>query len=74
MPSFFPKPSTSSPRIYAYSDNHQQYAGLLKIGFTTKTVSERIKQQYVCHECGDLVPKNQSYCSRNCYEASLIKT
>ncbi len=46
MSSFFPQPSNSNPKIYAYSDSHEQYKGLLKIGYTTLTVGERIKQQY----------------------------
>jgi hypothetical protein len=44
--SFFPPAPTVNPRIYAYSDSHAQYAGLLKIGYTTLTVQERVKQQY----------------------------
>lgn len=44
--SFFPSAPTINPRIYAYSDSHEQYAGLLKIGYTTLTVQERVKQQY----------------------------
>jgi len=43
---FFPQPTSANPRIYAYSDSHQQYFGLLKIGFTTQMVEERVKQQY----------------------------
>ena len=36
-----------NPKIYAYSDSHPQYAGLLKIGYTSrKTVQERVKEQY----------------------------
>lgn len=42
----FPSAPTVNPRIYAYSDSHEQYAGLLKIGYTTLTVQERVKQQY----------------------------
>ena len=43
---FFPNYSISNPRIYAYSDSHQQFKNLLKIGYTTKSVEERVKQQY----------------------------
>lgn len=33
-----------NPKIYAYSDSHPQYEGLLKIGYTSrKTVQERVK-------------------------------
>ena len=36
-----------NPKIYAYSDSHPQYEGLLKIGYTSrKTVQERVKEQY----------------------------
>jgi hypothetical protein len=44
--SLFPSAPKVNPRIYAYSDSHAQYAGLLKIGYTTLTVQERVKQQY----------------------------
>ena len=43
---FFPNVITFNPRIYAYSDSHEQYKGLLKVGYTTKSVEHRIKQQY----------------------------
>ena len=46
MLDFFKEPKKLSPRIYAYSDSHEQYLGLLKIGSTTHTVEERVKQQY----------------------------
>ena len=42
----FPDNSSSNPLIYAYCDSHPQYEGLLKIGYTTKSAEERIKQQY----------------------------
>tara|TARA_B100000242_G_C43051466_1_gene491256 strand:+ start:940 stop:3432 length:2493 start_codon:yes stop_codon:yes gene_type:complete len=42
----FPENSSSNPLIYAYCDSHPQYEGLLKIGYTTKSAEERIKQQY----------------------------
>ena len=31
-----------NPRIYAYRDNNPEYIGILKIGYTTQEVSERI--------------------------------
>ncbi len=43
---FFPNIKEVNPRIYAYSDSHEQYQGLLKIGYTTKSVKERVRQQY----------------------------
>lgn len=32
---FFPPRPASRPTIYAYEDTHPQYAGLLKVGYTT---------------------------------------
>ena len=43
---FFPQRSNSRPMIYAYEDTNPQYRGLLKIGYTTIDVEERVKQQY----------------------------
>ena len=43
---FFPAAKSLNPRIYAYSDSHQQYSGLLKVGYTTQTVEARVRQQY----------------------------
>ena len=43
---FFPERKIFSPKIYAYSDSHEQYKNLLKIGYTTQNVIERVKQQY----------------------------
>lgn len=43
---FFPQRSTATPKIYAYEDTHPQYQGLLKIGYTTVDVRERVAQQY----------------------------
>ncbi len=43
---FFPSRPKVEPKIYAYEDTHPQYAGLLKIGYTTKSVQERVAQQY----------------------------
>src|SRR5690554_339357 len=43
---FFPPRPASSPMIYAYEDTHPQYAGLLKVGYTTKDVRARVAQQY----------------------------
>ena len=42
----FPSRAVVNPRVYAYSDSHEQYRGLLKIGYTTLKVEERVKQQY----------------------------
>jgi hypothetical protein len=43
---FFPERPDVAPKIYAYEDTHPQYAGLLKIGYTTKDVRERVAAQY----------------------------
>ncbi|GAB4421677.1 MAG: GIY-YIG nuclease family protein [Anaerolineales bacterium] len=43
---FFPPRPAAAPKIYAYADTHPQYAGLLKVGYTTKSVQERVAAQY----------------------------
>ena len=43
---FFPPRPDAKPTIYAYEDTHPQYAGLLKIGYTTGEVRKRVEQQY----------------------------
>jgi hypothetical protein len=43
---FFPPRPRSRPMIYAYEDTHPQYAGLLKVGYTTVDVQSRVAQQY----------------------------
>ncbi len=43
---FFPQRPESTPTIYAYEDTNPQYKGLLKIGYTAKSVKERIAAQY----------------------------
>jgi hypothetical protein len=43
---FFPQRPRVQPKIYAYEDTHPQYAGLLKVGYTTKDVRERVAEQY----------------------------
>ncbi len=43
---FFPPRPASRPTIYAYEDTHPQYAGLLKVGYTTVDVQNRVAQQY----------------------------
>ena len=35
-----------TPKIYAYSDSNPELDGLIKIGYTTGNVLERVKQQY----------------------------
>lgn len=43
---FFPARPETRPAIYAYEDTNSQYAGLLKIGYTTRDVRERVAEQY----------------------------
>jgi hypothetical protein len=44
--SFFPPRPESRPAIYAYEDTNPQYAGLLKVGYTTVDARSRVAQQY----------------------------
>ncbi len=54
MPSeFFPPRPQVTPRIYAYEDTHPHYKGLLKIGYTTKSVQGRVAEQYPTVRPGD---------------------
>lgn len=41
---FFPKRPGVEPKIYAYSDKN--YPGMLKVGYTVRSVKERVKEQY----------------------------
>jgi hypothetical protein len=50
---FFPKRVESSPAIYAYEDTNPQYAGLLKVGYTSVNAQERVAQQYPTLRPGD---------------------
>jgi hypothetical protein len=43
---FFPPRPATRPTIYAYEDTHPQYAGLLKVGYTTVDAQSRVAQQY----------------------------
>jgi hypothetical protein len=43
---FFPETKNLEPKVYAYADSHAQYEDLLKIGYTTQDVIDRVKQQY----------------------------
>jgi hypothetical protein len=43
---FFPPRPESRPKIYAYEDTNPQYAGLLKVGYTTTDAQSRVAQQY----------------------------
>ncbi|MBL7076261.1 MAG: GIY-YIG nuclease family protein [Kiritimatiellae bacterium] len=43
---FFPPRPPVRPKIYAYEDTNPQYEGLLKVGYTTVDVQDRVAQQY----------------------------
>jgi len=43
---FFPPRPAATPTIYAYEDTNPQYAGLLKVGYTTHDAQSRVAQQY----------------------------
>src|SRR3990172_8846730 len=43
---FFPPRPKSRPTIYAYEDTNPQYAGLVKVGYTTLDAQSRVAQQY----------------------------
>jgi len=49
---FFPPRPESRPLIYAYEDTNPQYAGLLKVGYTTVDVRDRVAQQYPAKKPG----------------------
>lgn len=51
---FFPPRPKSNPAIYAYEDTNPQYAGLLKIGYTTGDAQRRVAQQYPTKKPGKL--------------------
>jgi PAS domain-containing protein len=52
MSNFFPQRPKAEPKIYAYEDTNPQYAGLLKIGYTTKSVEKRVAEQYPTNRPG----------------------
>lgn len=43
---FFPARPGVKPTIYAYEETHPQFAGLLKVGYTTIGAQTRVAQQY----------------------------
>ncbi len=43
---FFPPRPDAKPLIYAYEDSHPEFAGLLKVGYTTRTVKARMAEHY----------------------------
>ena len=50
---FFPPRPVARPTIYAYNDTNPQYAGLLKVGYTTIDVRARLAQQYPTRRPGE---------------------
>ena len=46
MEFFSNKEINLSPRIYAYKDVSDNFKGLIKIGYTTRNVHQRVKEQY----------------------------
>lgn len=46
MADYFPPRPDAQPTIYAYSNPAPTYAGLLKVGYTTRTVAQRVKEQF----------------------------
>jgi len=53
---FFPRRPKVEPKIYAYEDTNPDYVGLLKIGYTTRSVQERVAQQYPTQRPGGKPP------------------
>jgi hypothetical protein len=51
---FFSLRPPLNPVIYAYTDTNPQYAGLLKVGYTTVDVQKRVAEQYPTLRPGDL--------------------
>ena len=43
---FFPQRPEAHPTIYAYEDTNPQYKDLLKVGYTSVDVKQRLAQQY----------------------------
>ena len=46
MTDYFPQRPNRKPTIYAYQELNPDYEGLLKIGYTTVDVEQRVAQQY----------------------------
>ena len=43
---FFPSRSNKSPKIYGYTELSEEYNGLIKVGYTERTVSQRMMEHY----------------------------
>lgn len=67
--------------IYAYEDTNPQYAGLLKVGYTTIGVDKRVAQQYstkrpdgsvpyrVVYRASAMYPDGSSFTDRDVHKA-----
>jgi hypothetical protein len=43
---FFPLRPNRNPKIYAYTETSSKYSGLMKIGYTSRDVEERMREHY----------------------------
>ena len=43
---FFPSRSNKAPKIYGYTELSEEYNGLIKIGYTERTISQRMMEHY----------------------------
>lgn len=58
---FFPQRPEVSPKIYAYRDKNPVYNGFLKVGYTTRTVEERMAEHYPTKQPDGVVPYEVMY-------------
>lgn len=69
---FFPERPKIQPMIYAYEDTNPQYKGLLKIGYTTIDVKDRVAQQYPIKRPDGVVPYKIVYQESAMYEDGTV--
>ncbi len=43
---FFPEKPDNNPKIYAYTENTPEYKDLIKIGYTARSLDERMREHY----------------------------
>ena len=43
---FFPSRSGNSPKVYGYTELTKEYEGLIRVGYTERTMQERMKEHY----------------------------
>ena len=58
---FFPQRPAVAPKIYAYRDKNPVYNGFLKVGYTTRTVEERMAEHYPTKQPDGVVPYEVMY-------------